>query len=432
MAQNFELSCRACGATYRDHDYRVFCQVCGRDAFLYTRYQGPYVLKGEEAHFASYVDWVPVASLLGAPGPTMAAIPGGPLGAKLGLRNLWVLISGNVPVHGARFVTGTFKETEALGVLSRVVEQTKKTLIISSAGNAARAFLEYGARLGIPMIVVVPASAVPELMIKSGAGSGPKPLLLSIKDSVYMDAIRFVDAAVAEYPEKLVREGGAFNVGRRDAMAVPFLFAIRKMRRLPDWYFQAVGSATGAIAAWEASQRLVEHGMVAPHAMRCFLVQNEPFTPIADAWREGRRQVVSMAEDVARRKLSEVKASVLSNAQPPYAVRGGVYDVLSGSNGAMETVTNGEIDDAIARVRDTLGFSPCPAGGAAVAGLIRAKNAQRVHADAQILLHVTGAGFDEMTQENGYHKCDWAVEIERGNATAGFSAIGKYLEANAR
>ena len=158
MKHDFELICRACGSTYHDRDYRVFCQACGRDAFLYTRYSKPYILKGEETRFASYLDWIPVDSLLGAPGPAMAMVPGGTLGAKLGLKNLWVLISGNAPTHGAEFVTGTFKETEALGVLSRVVEQTRKILIISSAGNAARAFLEYGTRLGIPIVVVVPAN----------------------------------------------------------------------------------------------------------------------------------------------------------------------------------------------------------------------------------------------------------------------------------
>ena len=50
-------------------------------------------------------------------------------------------------------------------------------------------------------------------------------------------------------------------MARRDGMATTVL-AVTHIGRIPDYYFQAVGSGTGAIAAWEANLRLIEDGPV--------------------------------------------------------------------------------------------------------------------------------------------------------------------------
>ena len=42
------------------------------------------------------------------------------------------------------------------------------------------------------------------------------------KESAYMDAIRLVNKMIERFPNDLVREGGCYNVARRDSMAVPF------------------------------------------------------------------------------------------------------------------------------------------------------------------------------------------------------------------
>ena len=54
--------------------------------------------------------------------------------------------------------------------------------------------------------------------------------------------------------------------------------------RLFDHYFQAVGSAAGAIAAWEAVELLLKDGRFGHTSTRVHMAQNEPFTPIPDSW----------------------------------------------------------------------------------------------------------------------------------------------------
>ena len=49
-----------------------------------------------------------------------------------------------------------------------------------------------------------------------------------------------------------IAEGGAKNVARRDGMGTTVLSAVTTIGEIPDAYFQAVGSGTGAIAIFLA------------------------------------------------------------------------------------------------------------------------------------------------------------------------------------
>ena len=131
-----------------------------------------------------------------------------------------MVISGYSPRLGSTILTGTFKECEAIGVLNRVREQTDKILVVSSAGNAGRAFLELGASYNEPAIVVLPERAMPN--ITRAELPDRAPLLVLIRDAYYPDAIRMVDRAIERFPGALVREGGCYNTARRDSMGVPF------------------------------------------------------------------------------------------------------------------------------------------------------------------------------------------------------------------
>jgi cysteate synthase len=426
----YRLLCPACGRSGEDGGYQIHCPQCGKDALLRSVYANPLSLDQAGDAFGDYVGWLPFENLLpgvGA-GPRMAAFPCPELGRRVGLDDLWLIASAWAPEHGARFATGSFKETEALGVLSRVREQTDKVLIISSAGNAGRAFLECGLRSGAPVVVIVPQRAAPDLLVSPLSAAGVRPLLVQLRDAVYMDAIRFVDAAVAEFPERLVREGGAYNVARRDAMAVPFLNAVRRMGGLPDRYVQAVGSGTGALAAHEAALRLSESGIVAPKSMRLHLVQNKPFTPMVDAWHDGARRVATLSDSTMRERLAQVAAAVLSNATPPYAPRGGVYDALRDSGGTMDGVDNAEIDAARRLVQETAGFLPCPAAGAAAAGLIKGAREGRIGRGERVLLHLTGGGLDRLAAEGRLVPFADPFVCDVGDHAAAFSAIGDYLD----
>lgn len=419
----YGLVCQGCGARFPAGRWVVNCPQCQNRSLLRTDYTEPLRLNDADERFCSYAAWLPYDNKLNIEGPRLATIEAPELGAKIGLERLWLLMSGYSTRHGSLSETGTFKECEAVGVLSRVHEQTNKTLIVSSAGNAGRAFLEWGNKLGLPVVVVLPESARTKLRnVPEGKSA---PLLILVKDAQYPDAMQFVDSAVQRFPDRLVREGGCFNVARRDSMSVPFLNAARTIGRLPDWYVQAVGSGTGAIGAWEAALRLQGAGLVPQdRKMRLLLVQNAPFAPMVEAWEAGQKQVAPMSQEDVRARLGQVMARVLSNATPPYAVRGGVYDCLSESHGQMIAVPNSAISRAQQLVKSCLDFTPCEAASAACAGLIEAVQTGRVGRTDEVLLHLTGGGFNEIPDVRYEPE---AVEIAAADHALGFSAIERYL-----
>jgi cysteate synthase len=68
-------------------------------------------------------------------------------------------------------------------------------------------------------------------------------------------------------------------------MATTVLSAVTTIGQIPEYYFQAVGSGTGAIAAWEANLRLIEDGRFGTNKMKLMVSQNSPFIPLYDAWK---------------------------------------------------------------------------------------------------------------------------------------------------
>jgi cysteate synthase len=214
----------------------------------------------------------------------------------------------------------------------------------------------------------------------------------------YFDAIALSDMALKA--NGFFAEGGAKNIARRDGMATTVLSATTTIGRIPDYYFQAVGSGTGAIAAWEANLRLIEDGRFGSHLMRLMVSQNAPFLPIYNAWQANSRELLPYDADTARHDASQIKAKVLSNRQPPYSIAGGLYDALKATNGDVLRVSNEEAIKAAKLFFEREGIDISPAAAVAVASLINAVETERIERKATIMLNITGGGEMRYKGEN--------------------------------
>jgi cysteate synthase len=311
------------------------------------------------------------------------------LNSILGLPHLWIAFSGYWPERGATLETATFKELEVCGVLSRIPAPNFRALVVASAGNTAAAFARSCSENGIPCLLVVPASGMKKMRFATRLKPCVKTVCLT-GHAGYSDAI-----ALAERIARaggFIYEGGVKNVGRRDGMATAMLNAVEAMGRLPDCYFQAIGSGAGAIAAHEAAKRLMGDGRFGCALPRLMLSQNAPFTPVYDSWKTGRRELVELDPGVARSLAEQIAATVLSNHRPPYSIAGGLFDVLSESQGDMLAVPNEEVARALRLFEACEGIDIEPAAGVALAALTRAASSGQIHSRASILLHVTGGG----------------------------------------
>ena len=146
-------------------------------------------------------------------------------------------------------------------------------------------------------------------------------------------------------------------------MSTTVLSAAEFIGAIPDYYFQAIGSGTGTIAAWEANLRLIQDGRFGNHKMKLFPSQNIPFTPMHDSWKADSRNIVFEDEAKAKIDALAIDAKVLSNRRPPYGVAGGLYDALKDCGGDIEIVDNLQLRKACELFFETEGNDIHPASG---------------------------------------------------------------------
>lgn len=342
-----------------------------------------------------FADWLPVHRYLeGSASPITYKSEG--LAKHLGLENLYITFSGYWPEKKANMRTCSFKETEAYAVGGRLELENKDVLVVASAGNTARAFARVCSDNNIPLLLCVPEDNLDALWFDEPIK--PHVKLLSTKTgSDYFDAIALSNQ-VCSLPG-FFAEGGAKNVARRDGMGTTVLSAVDFIGKIPDYYFQAVGSGTGAIAAWEANDRLIVDGRFGRNKMKLMVSQNAPFLPIYDAWKAQSREMLPLDDELARNQAAEILGKVLSNRKPPYSLTGGLYDALKDSDGDVLSVTNDEVVAALKLFEELEGVDIYSSAAVAVGSLIAEVEKGNVPKDAVVMLNITGGGEKRFMQD---------------------------------
>ena len=335
-----------------------------------------------------FADWLPIGRILeGSSAPVTFQSQG--FAQALGLTNLFITFSGWWPEKGANMTTCSFKETEAFSVCGRLDPRDDRILVVASAGNTARSFARVCSDNNIPLLLCVPEVNLDALWFDKPLNSCVK-LVCSARGSDYFDAIHLSNIVASS--EGFMAEGGAKNVARRDGMGTTVLSAVTTIGKIPDYYFQAVGSGTGAIAAYEANLRLINDGRYGNRKMKLMVVQNAPFQPIYDAWKAGSRSMLPLDDQEARNSASVIDAKVLSNRKPPYPIFGGLFDALTATGGQVMVATNEQAREAGRLFQETEGIDIHAAAAVAAAALIEAANNKSVDPEALIMLNITGGG----------------------------------------
>jgi cysteate synthase len=386
---NYNLQSVLSGKIFEDQGWTLDAREEEKPTLIRAIYDKKQLKVGDDSlGLYKFSDWLPVQRVLhGSSAPVTYKSEG--LAKKLGLNNLWVTFSGYWPEKGVKMKTCSFKETEAYSVCGRMSDQMDKVLVVASAGNTARAFARVCSDNNIPLLLCVPEDNLDALWFDEPIHDCVK-LVCCKSGSDYFDAIHVSNMVVKL--DSFVPEGGAKNIARRDGMSTTMMSAVTTIGRIPDYYFQAVGSGTGAIAAWEANLRFLEDGRFGSNKMKLMVSQNEPFVPIKDAWKADSREMLYLDDTRARRQVEEIDAKVLSNRKPPYSIVGGLYDALKDTGGDVLSATNEEGRDAQKLFLESEGIDIHPAAGIALASLFKAVKDGTVSADDLIMLNITGGG----------------------------------------
>ncbi len=401
----YQLRCLECGKTITDR-YTNTCPE-GHDSLLRTVYKRKRIRRLSGKGMFDYIDWLPVEEAL-----SINACPitykSADFGKELGLKNLYISFSGYWPEKSVFMETCTFKELEAPPTLQRAKEGAdRKILVVASAGNTSRAFADVASMTGMPVVAIVPKSSIHRMWTTT---ENHDCIFLISVDGDYSDAIAISKEIVKI--DALIEEGGARNVARRDGMGVVELEAAFFMKVLPNYYFQAVGSGTGAIAAWEAFIRLIEDGRFGQEMPGIVISQNLPFAPMFSAWQDGRAEIIA-DKDMSNtgEAIEKMYADVLSTRNPPYSVKGGVYDMLGSSNGRIYGITNEECKIAEKLFESEEGIDLDPAASVACASLIKAVDEGFVKKEDKILLNITGGGYKRLREDYKMYEIEERMEL---------------------
>lgn len=358
-----------------------------------------------------FIDWLPIfRKLKGSSAPVTYKSEG--LAKELGLSNLYITFNGYWPEKGVNMMTGTFKECEAYSVCARMPLDTGEVLVVASAGNTARAFSRVCSENNIPLLVVVPEAYLYNMWFEEKLNPCVK-LIAAGGNSDYFDAIRL--AGLTTQIDGFFPEGGAKNVARRSGMGTTVLSAVTTIGEIPDYYFQAVGSGTGAIAAWEANLLFNQSGKYGVKKMKLCVAQNEPFIPMYDSYKADSREFLIADEETAIKQVEAVYGTVLTNRKPPWGLVGGLYDALKDSGGEVLTATNDEAKAAQKLFLELEGNDISPAAAVAAATLISAVKAGTVNKDGIIMLNITGGGIERLKREKHPVLAEPAAVIDKAD-----------------
>jgi cysteate synthase len=393
---DYILQSIASGKTFEDTGWLLDAPGEDKPGLIRAIYNKKHIEVKESDGLYNFADWLPVKDhLKGSSAPLTYKSTG--LANALGLSNLYITFSGYFPEKGIKMRTCSFKETEAYSVGARLEPQHDKILVVASAGNTARAFARVCSDNNIPLLLCVPEDNIDALWFDEPIKDNVK-LIVSRSGGDYFDAIHLSN--LAAQLDGFVPEGGAKNVARRDGMGTTVLSAATFIGRIPDYYFQAVGSGTGAIAAWEANLRLIEDGRFGSHKMKLMLSQNEPFVPMYNAWKVNSRNLLPFDDDEARREVEQIDAKVLSNRRPPWALAGGLFDALTDAGGDVLTISNQKAREANKLFEKLEGIDLHPAAAVATASLIDYAKKGDFDKDAVTMLNITGGGEERFKSEH--------------------------------
>jgi len=373
--KKYSLECCACRAEYGTDVFLHKCTRHKNGALLKTVYSQKKLRPKKYIGILKFFDWLPLMKPISYNrGPAVYRSLG--LAGELGLKNLYISFSGFWKEKNALVETCTFKEFEGVVALAHAKEKGFNEVIAPSAGNTARALAVASGFVDIDAVALVPEKNLAEVKVPENA-SLKNFLLIGVKGD-YSRAIEL--AKCFEY------QTGVRNHAVRDALAAIIYEAVLKTKKLPQHYFQAVSSGSGAIAALEAGERLIGDGRFGKKLPKIHISQCAEFAPIVEAWHDRRKKIRS------KKVPAKICAKVLSHRDPAYSIKGGLYDALEKTGGKAYAVNAREVKDAAKIFEKTEGADIVSAAAVCAASLIKAVEKGYVNKSDVILLNITGGG----------------------------------------
>jgi threonine synthase len=293
------------------------------------------------------------------------------LGAKLGLRNLYVKDESFNP-------SGTFKDRGLAVAVSRARELGIREFVIPTAGNAGSALAAYAARAGLQAHIFMPRDT-PAANVKECRVRGADVQL-----------VNGLITAAGRLAARCAREQGWFNIS---TLREPYRLEGKKTMgyelaeqfgwQLPEVIIYPTGGGTGLVGMWKSFAELQELGWIGAGRPRMITVQAAGCAPIVKAFAEGRPESEPWPD----------AATIASGLRVPKALGDFlILRVLGESRGYAVSVDDEAILTAQRQLASSAGIFACPEGAATVAALSALRERELIGADERIVCFNTGTG----------------------------------------
>src|SRR5687767_6912083 len=296
------------------------------------------------------------------------------LAAELGLGELWVKNDTVNP-------TGSFKDRVVSVALTKARELGFKVAACASTGNLANSVAAHAAHAGMKSIVFIPHDLDAGKVVTTAVYGGQ---LVAVEGN-YDDVNRLCAELTSEHPTWAFVNVNVRTYYAEGSRTLAFEVAEQLGWQAPDHVVVPIASGSQLVKIGKGFRELHRVGLLdgaEPPHVRVSGAQATGCSPVATAFADG--------TDVIRPQRPKTIAKSLAIGNPAdgfYAL-----DIVRKTGGAVGSVTDDEIVEAIRLLARTEGIFAETAGGVTIATLAQLAASGVIRKDERVVAYVTGNG----------------------------------------
>ncbi|MFQ6119032.1 MAG: threonine synthase [Methanosarcinales archaeon] len=258
--------------------------------------------------------------------------------------------------------------------VTKALELNKKVVACASTGNTSASLAIYGAKAGIPVVVLLPYGKVALGKVAQALMHGAK--VLGIKGNF--------DSALALVRDLCDIEGfyllNSINPYRLEGQKTIGFEIIDKLRKAPDRLVLPVGNAGNISAIYKGFKEFMEFDII-DSVPKMTGIQAQGSGPIVKAFKENKKNIMPESNP-------DTIATAIRIGDPVNAVK--ALNAIYESKGIAETVSDQEIIEAQKNLAKLEGIGVEPASASSVAGLRKLVELGEVDRDELVVCVTTG------------------------------------------
>jgi threonine synthase len=301
------------------------------------------------------------------------------LASWVGVDQLWLKHEGENP-------TGSFKDRGMTVATSHAMKVGATMVACASTGNTSASVAAYAATAGVPSIVFVPDGRISAAKLGQTVAYGAK--IIQIRGD-FDSAMTLVQQASQELGIYLLNSINPYRLEGQKTILFELLHQLDW--ETPDWVILPGGNLGNSSAIGKAFAELRQTGVLT-RLPRMAVIQAEGASPFYEAYRSSFRAFEPME--------AETVASAIRIGNPVSYTK--ARRAIELTDGVVESVTDGEILDAKARI-DQAGIGCEPASAATLTGLHKLVRSGVVSAGDRVAGILTGHLMKDAETVMEYH-----------------------------